>query len=161
VPEAAAKELTVRGLRSGDVEAIIQIDALVGGEKQAGFWRGMLGAYLDEQEGEQRSGPSDLAPDLCQVAEIGGRVVGFMVGDIQSYQFGIPRCGRIVTIGVHPEFRRRDIGTRLIQSMFDVFAKFRVPVIQCLVRPKDPLRPFFRANGFEEVEFFAMERRLG
>ena len=83
-----------------------------------------------------------------------------MVGDIQSYQFGIPRCGRIVTIGVHPDFRRRDVGTRLIEAMFEVFRKFRVPLIQCLVRPQDSLRAFFRASGFQEVEFFAMERRL-
>jgi ribosomal protein S18 acetylase RimI-like enzyme len=149
------KELTVRAIRSGDVEAIVQIDAEISGEKKAGFWRGMLGAYLTEGG----DGASDLAPDLCQVAELDGKVVGFMVGDIQSYQFGIPRCGRIVTIGVHPDYRRLDIGTKLIQAMFEVFGKFRVPIIQCLVRPKDPLRAFFRANGFEEVEFFAMERR--
>jgi hypothetical protein len=44
--------------------------------------------------------------------------------------------------------------------MFEVFRKFRVPLIQCLVRPQDPLRAFFRASRFKEVEFFAMERAL-
>jgi ribosomal protein S18 acetylase RimI-like enzyme len=160
LPKAPVKELSVRAIRSGDVEAIVQIDAEISGVKKAGFWRGMLGAYLADPQGEPSGGPSDLAPDLCQVAELDGRVVGFMVGDIQSYQFGIPRCGRIVTIGVHPDYRRLDIGTKLIQAMFEVFGKFRVPIIQCLVRPQDPLRTFFRANGFEEVEFFAMERRV-
>ena len=161
MPGTAVQELSVRAIRPGDVEAIVQIDALISGEKKAGFWRGMLGAYLTEHGGDAPPAASDLAPDLCQVAELKGKVVAFMVGDIQSYQFGIPRCGRIVTIGVHPEFRRLDIGTRLIQAMFDVFAQFRVPVIQCLVRPDDPLRTFFRANGFAETEFFAMERRTG
>ncbi len=155
--ERALKDgITVRPIRPGDVEAMIQIDALITGEKKAGFWRGMLGAYL-AGEGDD---PSELSPDLCQVAEIDGHVVGFMVGDIQSYQFGIPRCGRIVTIGVHPDYRRRDVGTALIQSMFEVFGKFRIPFIQCLVRPDDPLRAFFVANGFKAVEFFAMEREL-
>lgn len=154
--EALTREVTVRAIRPGDVEAIVHIDALIGGEKKAGFWRGMLGAYLAAEE----DGHSDLSPDLCQVAEAGGQVVGFMVGDVQSYQFGVPRCGRIVTIGVHPDFRRRQVGTRLIEAMFEVFRKFRVPLIQCLVRPDDPLRTFFRASGFEEVEFFAMEREL-
>jgi ribosomal protein S18 acetylase RimI-like enzyme len=116
----------------------------------------MLGAYLADEPGAQ----SELSPELCQVAEAGGQVIGFMIGDIQSYQFGIPRCGRIVTIGVHPEHRRRDVGTHLIQAMFEVFRRFRVPFIQCLVRPDDPLRSFFGANGFREVEFFAMEREL-
>lgn len=154
--EALTREVTVRAIRPGDVEAIIHIDALISGEKKAGFWRGMLGAYLAAEE----VGHGDLAPDLCQVAEAEGQVVGFMVGDVQSYQFGVPRCGRIVTIGVRPDFRRRDVGTRLIEAMFEVFRKFRVPLIQCLVRPQDPLRAFFRASGFTEVEFFAMEREL-
>jgi ribosomal protein S18 acetylase RimI-like enzyme len=156
VPAAPPREVLVRGIRPGDVEAIIHIDELISGEKKAGFWRGMLGAYL----AEAGDGMSELSPELCQVAEVGEQVVGFMIGDIQSYQFGIPRCGRIVTIGVHPEFRRRDIGTRLIEAMFEVFHKFRVPSIQCLVRPDDPLRTFFGANGFREIELFAMEREL-
>jgi hypothetical protein len=52
------------------------------------------------------------------------------------------------------------VGTRLIEAMFEVFHKFRVKTIQCLVRPADPLRSFFRANGFEEIELFAMEKTL-
>jgi ribosomal protein S18 acetylase RimI-like enzyme len=141
------------------VEAIIRIDELISGERKAGFWRGMLGAYL--AEAGDGGGTGELSPELCQVAAIGEQVVGFMIGDIQSYQFGIPRCGRIVTIGVHPDFRRRDIGTRLIEAMFEVFHKFRVPSIQCLVRPDDPLRPFFGASGFREIELVAMEKALG
>ena len=151
-----SEAVTVRAIRPGDVEAVIQIDGLISGERKAGFWRGMLGAYLAEEAGA----PSELSPELCQVAEASGQVIGFMIGDIQSYQFGIPRCGRIVTIGVHPDHRRRDIGTHLIRAMFEVFRRFRVPFIQCLVRPDDPLRSFFGANGFREVEFFAMEREL-
>jgi ribosomal protein S18 acetylase RimI-like enzyme len=156
VERAKTEAVTVRAIRPGDVEALVRIDGLISGEKKAGFWRGMLGAYLADEAAAQ----SELSPELCQIAEVGGQVVGFMIGDIQSYQFGIPRCGRIVTIGVHPEHRRRDIGTHLIQAMFEVFRRFRVPFIQCLVRPDDPLRAFFGANDFKEVEFFAMEREL-
>lgn len=156
MPKALTQEITVRPIRPGDVEAIIQLDSLISGEKKAGFWRGMLGAYLSPES----ETPSNLSPDLCQVAEADHQVVGFMVGDVQSYQFGVPRCGRIVTIGVHPEHRRREVGTRLLEAMFDVFRKFRVPLIQCLVRPNDPLRSFFSAGGFREVEFLAMEKEL-
>jgi len=156
VQPAVAKEITVRAIRPGDVEAIIQLDSLISGEKKAGFWRGMLGVYLARED----EVPSEFSPDLCQVAEADHQVAGFMVGDIQSYQFGIPRCGRIVTVGVHPDFRRRDVGTRLMEAMVEVFRKFRVPLIQCLVRRDDPLRAFFRASGFHEVELLAMEKEL-
>lgn len=155
--QAQQTDVTIRAVREGDVEAIIQIDALVTGERKSGFWRGELGAYL-AGAGEQRDG---LSPDLCQVAELDGRVVGFMIGDIQSWQFGMPRCGRIVTIGVHPESRRRGIGTLLLESFFDIFRRFRVERLQCLVRADDPLRAFFAAGGLEPAAgILAMGRPL-
>jgi ribosomal protein S18 acetylase RimI-like enzyme len=156
VEQARQTGATVRPIHEGDVEAIVQIDALVTGDKRAGFWRGVLAAYL-AAEGEQREG---LSPDLCQIAELDGRVVGFMVGDIQSWQFGMPRSGRIVTVGVHPEYRRRDVGTGLMDAMLDVFRKFRVHRLHCLVEAGDPLREFFAANGLEETRILTMAMEL-
>ncbi|MCZ6689199.1 MAG: GNAT family N-acetyltransferase [Planctomycetota bacterium] len=148
--------VSVRSIREGDVERIINIDLRVTGEEKAGFWRGMLGAYL-LGKGDLRDA---LAPSLCQVAEIDGRVVGFMVGDIQSYQFGIPRCGRIVTVGVDPDHRRQGIASHLARAIFDEFRRFNAPKVQCLVAPEDPLSPFFRSIGFEPTPLLSLEKPL-
>jgi ribosomal protein S18 acetylase RimI-like enzyme len=148
--------MNVRPIHEGDVEAIVQIDALVTGNKRAGFWRGILAAYV-AAGGEQQEG---LSPDLCQIAELDGKVVGFMVGDIQAWQFGMPRSGRIVTVGVHPDHRRSGIGSELMEAMLDVFRKFRVHRLHCLVEAGDPLHDFFTANGLEETGILTLAKEL-
>jgi ribosomal protein S18 acetylase RimI-like enzyme len=156
----------VRPLRENDIESIIAIDAVVtgtGGPDRAGFWRGLLSIH----------GPGALeegappAPHLCEVAEIAGggnappgRVVGFIIGDVQSWQFGIPRHGRIVTIGVEPAHARKGVATMLAEALLGTFKKMGLPSVQCLARPGDPLGVFFRSVGFEKSDFEVLEVRL-
>ena len=148
--------IKVRPIQEGDVERIIHIDRRVTGEDKSGFWRGMLGAYL-LGKGDIRD---SLAPSLCQVAVSDGEVVGFMVGDVQSYQFGIPRCGRIVTVGVDPDCRRKGIATELARSLLEEFKRFGAPKVLCLVKPGDPLREFFEALGFTQTLHVILEKSV-
>lgn len=184
---SAAQEtkVRIRPLREADVESIIAIDALVTGEEKAGFWRGMLtlygappaekardtGARGEERrdaEGAAESVEGDLPSPgpsgtvyLCEVAESEGRVVGFIVGDVQSWQFGIPRCGRIIAIGVHPDFRRAGVASLLARETLESFRKMGLPLAQCLVRPGDPLEGFFSTLGFSPSRWITLEKRIG
>src|SRR5206468_12089730 len=101
-------QVRIRPLREADIEAIIGIDALISGEEKAGFWRGLLKLYEPVASAEDAGAPERIT-FLCLVAEEGSRVVGFVLGDVQAWQFGMPRCARIVAIGVHPEHRRAGI----------------------------------------------------
>jgi ribosomal protein S18 acetylase RimI-like enzyme len=100
---------------------------------------------------------------LCQVAETADaktRVVGFIIGDVQSWQFGLPRHGRIVAIGVDPDHARSGVATRLAEALLAVLRKMDLPFVQCLVRPGDTLGAFFGSLGFEEPEYRILEKRL-
>lgn len=152
----------VRPLKEQDIESIIAIDAVVtgsGGPDRAGFWRGLLSIHAPTEE-TQEEGPR--APRLCEVAESreGGGVVGFIIGDVQSWQFGIPRHGRIVAIGVHPKHGRRGVATQLVESIRKTFRKMDLPFIHCMVRPGDPLGDLFRSVGFRSSVFEVLERHL-
>jgi ribosomal protein S18 acetylase RimI-like enzyme len=89
-----------------------------------------------------------------------GAVIGFMIGDVQSWQFGIPRCGRIVAVGIHPDHRRSGAGRQLANAFFEQFRRLRVPVVQCMVRPGDPLGEFFASVGFETGDWITLTRPL-
>ena len=141
----------VRPIREGDIESIIAIDALctgTGGPGRAGFWRGLLSIHAATEE--DRGPESPQPPCLCEVAEHAGdgRVAGFIIGDVQSWQFGIPRHGSIVAIGVHPDHRRRGVATLLAGGLRKTFEKMGLPFALCLVSPGDPLADFFRSVGF-------------
>lgn len=158
----------VRPLRERDVEAVIAIDALISGsaaQDRAGFWRGLLAIHAAPEEGEP-TGEESLARahHLCQVAQVGaapgGAVVGFVIGDVQAWQFGLPRHGRIVAVGVHPDHRRCGVATMLAESLLSSFRKMDLPFVHCLVRPDDPLGDFFRSLGFHALGLEILERRL-
>jgi len=163
----AETPVRIRPMRESDVEAIIAIDSLITGEEKAGFWRGLLTLYEpfgEAPQGEDLQPPRDAAPRpaapsyLCEVAESGTRVVGFILGDVQAWQFGVARCGRIVAIGVHPEFRRSGIASLLAREILEAFRKMNLSLVQCLVRPGDPLGEFFASLGFAPSSWLTLEK---
>jgi len=149
-------EITVRAIRDEDIEDIIRIDKLLTGAEKSGHWRGRLRIYTSAEQDMIEK----LSPDLCQVAVESGRTVGFIVGDVQSWQFGIPRCGRIVAIGVHPEYARHGVGGKLLDALLAYFDKLELPAVQCLVLPGDPLEAFFRSGDFQPTRWVTLEKRL-
>ncbi len=149
-------ETRIRPLEEQDVEAVVQIVQVVTDGAEEGFWRGLLRAYLMGQGDLQEA----LSPSLCQVAVQGETVVAFMMGDVQSWQFGIPRCGRILAVGVHPEHRRSGVAGRLAEAFLEQFRRLRVPSVQCQVRPDDPLGDFFRSAGFQTSDWITLTQEL-
>jgi ribosomal protein S18 acetylase RimI-like enzyme len=150
------KELLVRPIREGDVERIIQIDELVGSSRPASWWRGLLDLYADRDSDSSER----LNHTLCQVAVKDGKILGFILGDIQAWQFGVERCGRVVAIGVDPAHSRRGVGSALLGALRTTFRARQLHLVQCLVRPGDPLHQFFSANGFGPSELEVLEQEL-
>jgi ribosomal protein S18 acetylase RimI-like enzyme len=148
--------ILVRPIKDEDIEEIIRIDKHLTGVEKSGHWRGRLRVYTSEEQEMTEK----LCPDLCQVAEVDGRVAGFIVGDVQSWQFGIPRCGRIVAIGIDPAHSRCGVGSRLLEALLAYFDKLELARVQCLVMPGDPLGAFFRSGGFETTPWITLEHPL-
>ncbi len=155
----------VRPMSEKDIEAIIAIDARLTGERgpdRAGFWRGLLSIQIP-MAGEGETPPPAVLHHLCQVAETadaGGRVVGFIIGDVQSWQFGLPRHGRIVAIGVDPNHARNGVATLLAEALLSALRRMGLPFVQCLVRPGDSLGAFFASLGFAQPGFQILEKKL-
>lgn len=57
-----------------------------------------------------------LYPELFMVAELDGKIVGYVVGVTRS-----DRYGHIVSLCVHPEYRRKRVGTKLIEYLEKAF----------------------------------------
>ena len=92
-------------------------------------------------------------PEASQVALVDGKVVGFMLGEIRSGEFGLEEpTGWIEVLGVDPDVRGQAIGRRLAEKMLDHFKSQGAATVRTLVDETMPeIGAFFTALGFESA----------
>src|SRR5258708_7998227 len=73
----SADELRIRPLGDIDITPISGIDEKISGRYRPEVWERQIGYYLRRD------------PEGSVVAELGGEVVGFMLGEVRSGEFGL------------------------------------------------------------------------
>src|SRR5688572_5079374 len=105
-----ATEVAIRPVDELDIEEIAAIDEGIGGRYRPEVWEKRIFYYLRRD------------PEGSFVATAGGRVVGFMLGEVRSGEFGMEEpTGWIEVLGVDPAFQGRAVGRRLAAAMLDHF----------------------------------------
>ena len=132
------ERLNIRSLTIGDLDAIVEIDRKVLGKVRRDFWEKKI----------ELPNPRYLLSDL--VAELDGNVIGFIVGEVSGWEFGIPETvGWISTIGVDPVYQHKGVARKLSQEFVKNLKAMGVSVVYTLVNWSDwDLLKFFRAMGF-------------
>lgn len=103
------RKIKIRVLTENDLDAVVEIDKKVLGKERREFWRRKI-AY------------TDIYPRPALVAEIENKVVGFIMGYVSGWEFGIPdNIGWIDTLGVDPQHQRQGIGTTLFNALIKNF----------------------------------------
>ena len=131
-------QVKVRGLDTVDIGDVVAIDEKISGEYRPDVWDRRIAYYLRRD------------PDAALVAELDGRVVGFMLGEVRAGEFGLEEpTGWIEVLGVDPEVRGQAIGRRLMDAMFDHFRSLEVVSVRTLVDDKmADIAGFFTSLGF-------------
>ena len=130
--------LSIRHLTIGDLDAIVEIDRKVLGKARRDFWEKKIEV------------PNPRYPLSGLIAEIEGKVIGFILGEVSGWEFGIPdTVGWISTIGVDPDYQHKGIARKLSQEFVKNLKAIGVGVVYTLVNWSDwDLLKFFRAMGF-------------
>jgi ribosomal protein S18 acetylase RimI-like enzyme len=148
---AVAEQIRIRSLTELDVARIVAIDERLTGVYRPEVWERRIMYYLRRD------------PDACQVAEMGGKVVGFMLSDLRGGEFGLEETsGWIERFGVDPDFQGRSIGRRLFEAVVDHMKRQGATAMRTLVEQSDSdLALFLRAVGFQNAPLTALEMRIG
>jgi len=144
------KKLKIRGLTLKDLPAIVEIDRKVLGKPRPEYWKRKIEV-------------SEFRPPLASlVAEVEGKVIGFVLGDVSGWEFGVPdNTGMIETIGVDPAYQRRGIARRLAEELIKSFRLNGVQKINTLVEWDDwDLLQFFHTMGFRRGQRINLELDL-
>lgn len=146
-PVAAA----IRRVRRGDLGSIVTLDARVTGIEKRDYWQALYRRYGTPARAERQ----------FLVADAGGRVVGFVIGEVRDWEFGAPPCGWVFAIDVHPDARLAGIGTRLLEAICAGFRRAGVSKVRTmLARDNNLVLSFFRSQGLMTGPFIPLERDL-
>ena len=99
--------------------------------------------------------------DVSLVAEVNGRIVGYMISYVIYAGFGIDKSAWIATFGIDPKFMGQGIGKRLAEEIFKKYQKMGIKNIYTSVRwDSVDLLSFFKTLGFDRSEFINLRKEL-
>jgi N-acetylglutamate synthase-like GNAT family acetyltransferase len=128
----------------------VEIDEKILGENRRNYWERKLELM------------NHKASQISLVAEMEGRVVGFVLGDISGWEFGVPETiGWIDTIGVEPAYQKKGVATTLARELVQNLKSLGVKTIYTLVSWNDwDLLQFFHAMGFSRGDLINLELKV-
>ncbi len=144
------EDVKIRSLRKEDLGAIVEIDAKVLGENRKDYWEKKLKLM------------NDKSSQVSLVAEVEGKVLGFILGDVSGWEFGVPdTIGWIDTIGIDPAYQKKGLAKALAQELIRRLKTIGVRTIYTLVSWSDwDLLQFFHAMGFTRGDMINLELKI-
>jgi len=95
------------------------------------------------------------------VAELNGKVVGFIITYILYGAFGVEKSAWIGLFGVDPKYMGRGVGERMAHQVFDSAKKMGIKNIFSSVGwDSTDLLSFFKSLGFDRSNFINLEKTL-
>jgi ribosomal protein S18 acetylase RimI-like enzyme len=144
------KNMKIRSFKKEDLEAIVEIDEKVLRGNRRNYWERKL-EMMDHK-----------ASQVSLVAEVEGKVVGFILGDVSGWEFGVPdTIGWIDTIGIDPIYQKKGLATALAGELIKNLKTIGVRSIYTLVSWNDwDLLQFFHAMGFTRGDMINLELKI-
>jgi ribosomal protein S18 acetylase RimI-like enzyme len=144
------ESVEIRALKREDLDAIVKIDEMVLGESRKDYWKRRLESM------------NHKSSEISLVAEVGEQVVGFILGDVSGWEFGVPETiGWMDTIGVDPAYQKRGVATLLAHELIKNLKALGVRTIYTLVSWDDwDLLQFFHAMGFTRGDLINLELKI-
>jgi ribosomal protein S18 acetylase RimI-like enzyme len=138
VQQQSESEVRIRALADTDISDIVAIDEKITGQYRPDIWEQRVTYYFRRD------------PEASAVAEVDGKVVGFMLAEVRSGEFGLEEpCGWIESLGVDPACRGRSVGRRMAEEILRTFGERGTNRVRTLVSDDmKEIRSFFDSIGF-------------
>jgi ribosomal protein S18 acetylase RimI-like enzyme len=144
-------DVRIRTLQDFDLGDIVALDEKISGEYRPDVWETRLSYYMRRD------------PEGSFVAESGGKVVGFMLGEVRSGEFGLEEpTGWIEVLGVDPESRGQAVGRQLADRLLDHFREQGARSVRTLVDEEtmEGIAQFFTALEFSTASLRSYVKEL-
>ncbi|OGO38569.1 MAG: hypothetical protein A2147_11160 [Chloroflexi bacterium RBG_16_57_8] len=156
------EEVKIRTMVESDLPRVNEIDRMLSGDERVPTWPFSFETYWTVHR-----------PKLSLVAEVGGRVVGFVVGTITEVEQNQSvlnlrhtierpsthrRIGWIDMIGIDPGSQRLGVGRSLIAAFCEECRRVDA-VVKGIAKESDArLRSFLSSSGFKPTDLVVYEK---
>lgn len=141
--------LLIRKLTSEDAEEISKIYLSITKTTSVDDFRKIVAKQAQRDE------------DASFVAELNGKVVGYLISYTLIGGFGIANSAWIANLGVNPKFMGQGIGEKMAQEIFQHYRNKGIKDIYTSVRwDSSDLLSFFKNLGFDRSNFINLKKNL-
>ena len=145
----SADAVTLRLLEAEDLLPVARLDAQLTGQRKNAYWKRAFATFVAGHPAEAR---------VALAADAGGRLAGYLFGEVRAFEFGSEPCGWIVAVGVNPAEAHRGVGSALVAEACRRFRAAGVRTVRTMVKREDlPMLSFFRANHFVGGPYVQLE----
>ena len=145
--DLAQGSVAIRKLWREDLPAVVALDAHATGVAKPDYWAETFRRFVPP-----------TAQRCAFAAERDGALIGYLMGEVRSWEFGSPPCGWVFAVNVSPEAREAGIGGQLLDAARDTFRKAGIKSLRTMVaRDATLLLSFFRAQGMTAGPFVELE----
>jgi ribosomal protein S18 acetylase RimI-like enzyme len=141
--------MRIRRLKKEDAEDVSRIYAAITRKPVNADFKRAVEGRADQDDG------------ACFVAEMDGKVVGFMISYILTAGFGMTQSAWIPTLGVSPDHMGQGIGAALAQEIFAFYRTRGIDNVYTSVRwDSTDMLSFFKILGFDRSNFINLRKVL-
>jgi GNAT superfamily N-acetyltransferase len=153
----ASTDVKIRPLGLENIKDIVRIEKRI--EGKLGIINEERMEYLKEAT---RFNIERSDPMLSLGAELDENIVGFIIGEIRIWEFGIgEKTGWIRILGVDPDFQRLGIGRKLGEALLEHFERRGIKRVRTMAEwYTGDLISFFKSLGFNMLNMIPLEKEL-
>jgi N-acetylglutamate synthase-like GNAT family acetyltransferase len=147
----SVKTILIRKLEKDDISPITTIYGAITGKQPSEDFTSLIKKNVGREKG------------VCDVdiAEIDGKVIGFMVSYILILGFGLEKSAWIATLGVDPDYMGQGVGEKLAKEVFYRCQKMGITEVHTsVVWDSTDLLSFFKSLGFDRSSFINLHKKL-
>jgi ribosomal protein S18 acetylase RimI-like enzyme len=153
----ASAGVKIRPLSLDNIKDIVRIEKRI--EEKLGIINEERMEYLKEAT---RYNIERSDPMMSLGAELDENIVGFIIGEIKIWEFGIgEKTGWIRILGVDPDFQRRGIGRKLGEALLEHFERRGIKRVRTMAEwYTGDLISFFKSLGFNMLNMIPLEKEF-
>ena len=151
IEEQEVETVTVRAMQAADLRAVVRIDAESSGRERPRYFELMVERIMKA-----------TMLQMSLVAEVDGRVVGFVITSLHYGEFGMTEpTASIEAIGVDRALRGKGVGHALFEQLRRNVAAIGTTSIRTEVEWRDfDLLAFLSKEGFKPAARICLERTI-